>query len=51
MAIPVLVVDDEPDVEVPFRQQLRREVRVGIARCPIPAGRPPLSTDPRACRA
>ena len=29
MAVRVLVVDDEPDVEVLFRQQFRREVREG----------------------
>jgi len=27
MTLPVLVVDDEPDVEVLFRQQFRRELR------------------------
>jgi DNA-binding NtrC family response regulator len=27
MTVRVLVVDDEPDVEMPFRQQFRREVR------------------------
>ena len=27
MKVRVLVVDDEPDVEVLFRQQFRREVR------------------------
>ena len=30
MTVGVLVVDDEPDVEVLFRQQLRREVREGL---------------------
>lgn len=30
MTIRVLVVDDEPDVEVLFRQQFRREVRQGL---------------------
>ena len=30
MTVRVLVVDDEPDVEVLFRQQLRREVREGL---------------------
>src|SRR5271166_857844 len=29
MTVRVLVVDDEPDVEVLFRQQFRREVREG----------------------
>ena len=29
MTVRVLVVDDEPDVEVLFRQQFRREVRDG----------------------
>ncbi|HJU12036.1 MAG TPA: response regulator [Candidatus Binataceae bacterium] len=29
MTLLVLVVDDEPDVEVLFRQQFRRELRVG----------------------
>jgi len=30
MNVRVLVVDDEPDVELLFRQQLRREVRSGL---------------------
>ena len=30
MTVRVLVVDDEPDVEVLFRQQFRREVRQGL---------------------
>jgi DNA-binding NtrC family response regulator len=30
MTMRVLVVDDEPDVEVLFRQRFRREVRVGL---------------------
>jgi DNA-binding NtrC family response regulator len=30
MTVRVLVVDDEPDVEVLFRQQFRREVREGL---------------------
>jgi DNA-binding NtrC family response regulator len=30
MSVRVLVVDDEPDVEVLFRQQFRREVRAGL---------------------
>jgi CheY-like chemotaxis protein len=30
MRVRVLVVDDEPDVEVLFRQQFRREVREGL---------------------
>ena len=30
MTVRVLVVDDEPDVEVLFRQQFRREVRDGL---------------------
>ena len=30
MKVRVLVVDDEPDVEVLFRQQFRREVREGL---------------------
>lgn len=30
MTIRVLIVDDEPDVEVMFRQQFRREVRQGL---------------------
>ena len=30
MTVRVLVVDDEPDVEVMFRQQFRREVRQGL---------------------
>lgn len=30
MRVRVLVVDDEPDVEVLFRQQFRREVRQGL---------------------
>ena len=30
MTVPVLVVDDEPDVEALFRQQFRREVRQGL---------------------
>ena len=30
MAVIVLVVDDEPDVEALFRQQFRREVREGL---------------------
>jgi DNA-binding NtrC family response regulator len=30
MKVRVLVVDDEPDVEVLFRQQFRREVRDGL---------------------
>ena len=30
MTVRVLVVDDEPDVETLFRQQLRREVREGL---------------------
>ena len=30
MMVRVLVVDDEPDVEVLFRQQFRREVREGL---------------------
>jgi DNA-binding NtrC family response regulator len=30
MAVRVLVVDDEPDVETLFRQQFRREVRQGL---------------------
>jgi DNA-binding NtrC family response regulator len=30
MTMRVLVVDDEPDVEVLFRQQFRREVREGL---------------------
>ncbi len=30
MTVRVLVVDDEPDVEVLFRQQFRREVRNGL---------------------
>jgi DNA-binding NtrC family response regulator len=30
MTVRVLVVDDEPDVEILFRQQLRREVRDGL---------------------
>ena len=30
MKVRVLVVDDEPDVEVLFRQHLRREVRQGL---------------------
>jgi len=30
MKVRVLVVDDEPDVEVLFRQQFRREVRQGL---------------------
>ena len=38
MRVRVLVVDDEPDVEVLFRQQFRREVREGCtcstSRCP-----------------
>ena len=38
MTVRVLVVDDEPDVEVLFRQQFRREVREGFtcstSRCP-----------------
>jgi DNA-binding NtrC family response regulator len=29
MTVRVLVVDDEPDVEILFRQQFRREVREG----------------------
>ena len=29
MSLLILVVDDEPDVEALFRQQLRRELRVG----------------------
>jgi len=32
MTVRVLVVDDEPDVEPPFRQQFRREVREGLYR-------------------
>jgi CheY-like chemotaxis protein len=32
MTVPVLVVDDEPDVEALFRQQFRREVRDGLYR-------------------
>jgi hypothetical protein len=27
--MPILVVDDEPDVELLFRQQLRRDLRAG----------------------
>ena len=30
MTVRVLVVDDEPDVEVLFRQQFRREMRQGL---------------------
>jgi DNA-binding NtrC family response regulator len=30
MSIRVLIVDDEPDVELMFRQQFRREVRQGL---------------------
>jgi CheY-like chemotaxis protein len=30
MTVPVLVVDDEPDVEMLFRQQFRRELREGV---------------------
>ena len=30
MTVRVLVVDDEPDVELLFRQQFRREVREGL---------------------
>ena len=29
MSLLILVVDDEPDVEVLFRQQFRRDLRVG----------------------
>ena len=29
MTVRVLVVDDEPDIELLFRQQFRREVREG----------------------
>ncbi len=29
MSVLILVVDDEPDVEVLFRQQFRRELRAG----------------------
>ena len=29
MSLLILVVDDEPDVEVLFRQQFRRELRAG----------------------
>ena len=32
MTAPVLVVDDEPDVEPLFRQQFRREMREGLYR-------------------
>ena len=32
MTVRVLVVDDEPDVEVMFRQQFRRETRQGLYR-------------------
>jgi hypothetical protein len=37
----VLVVDDEPDVEVLFRQRFRREVREGDAQstCIVRGGR------------
>ena len=31
MSLLILVVDDEPDVEVLFRQQFRRDLRVGAA--------------------
>jgi hypothetical protein len=29
MSLLILVVDDEPDVEVPFRQQFRRDLHAG----------------------
>jgi hypothetical protein len=42
----VLLVDDEPDVEVLFRQQFRRDLRAGRLHhgvCPVRSGR--TSTD------
>ena len=32
MTVRILVVDDEPDVEMLFRQQFRREIRDGLCR-------------------
>ena len=36
MSILILVVDDEPDVEMLFRQQFRRELRLTVLLCDCP---------------
>ena len=40
MSLLILVVDDEPDVELLFRQQFRRDLRAGRFTIPeVPVGR------------
>ena len=44
MSLLILVVDDEPDVEVLFRQQFRRELRARllVSALSSPASLPPM---------